>query len=175
MLIVIYINIKSIVTDEEFENKCLIPALRNCEKIKDFNLYSYFGKNEIEDAFPKYQDENIVKFKGNLWLSVDFTDYSIELSNAQVYKDEEPLFERVFLFSGQVIKANKTDFDINTLSGKYKVLEDGINVYIFINNNTSIPFNSYEPTQDMEYQDVLDKIESYLSDIFKRLNEFRIH
>lgn len=177
-IIVISLILYSIKRDENHTSQCLIPALKSCNKIVTYNINSFFGKEDLSDFFQKYKDEDIIKYRGNLWMKIDFGNFLIELSNTKIYYETEiesgtdasvSQFKETVLFHGQIIKIAADILNSELLSKRYSIYKSSNYIYILINSGDEIPYNSYENTHEITKNQIRVKLEKYLTELYTEL------
>lgn len=177
-IIVISLILYLIKRDENHTSQCLIPALESCNKIVTYNINSFFGKEDLSDFFQKYKDEDIIKYRGNLWMKIDFGNFLIELSNTKIYYETEiksgteasvSYFKETVLFHGQIIKIDAGILNSELLSKRYSIYKSSNHIYILINSGDEIPYNSYENTHEITKNQIQDRLEKYLTELCTEL------
>ena len=182
ILVSILLILHSIKQDEHYITQALIPALNANKKILNYNIYGAFDKNEILMHFSKYQNKDFLKYYGNFWLQIDFDTFLIELSNAKIFYETEiqcgadatvSRINQTVLFHGQIIKIADGILDISFLPQQYSYYKFSNYIYIFINTNQQIPYNSYENIHKLTQQNVTNKLNQYLSELYQELLNYK--
>lgn len=177
-IIVVSLILYSIKGDENHTSQCLIPALESCNKIVTYSINSFFGKEDLRDFFPKYKDEDIIKYRGNLWMKIDFGDFPIELSNTKVYWETEiksgtdtstSYFKETVLFHGQIIKIDSGILNSKLLSKRHSIYKSSNYIYILINSGDEILYNSYENINKITKNQIQARLEKYLTELYTEL------